>query len=138
MFLFSLYRLLSPVCCLTANRLARDSSIAGEREQNPRWISTAKLLVSERGTLICAFRFSPQGLKASIIMPHSKRLHTHPSRMVSMMDHTNDWDCSNTKNDNAGFTFTEVSIVTVSTKQMGLTLEQKFCFTTSASQVTIP
>lgn len=69
----------------------------------------------------CAF--SPQGLKASILMPQSTQSHTHPSCMVSVMDCANAWICSNRENNNADFIFTEVSIISVSTKQMSLTLE---------------
>lgn len=42
--------------------------------------------------------------------------------MVSVMDHADAWFCSDREENNAGFIFTEVSVVSVSTKQMSLTL----------------
>lgn len=42
--------------------------------------------------------------------------------MVSMMDRADAWVLSNREKYNAGFIFTEVSVISVSTKQMSLTL----------------
>lgn len=72
-------------------------------------------------------------------MPQSSQSHTRPSCTVSIMDRANAWVCFNRDNSNAGFIFIEVSIISVSTKQMSLTLKcSKSCSATSAFQVTTP
>lgn len=80
------------------------------------------LLERGRPSVRSPFSFSPQGLPASILKPPRTQSHARPSSMVSMMDRADAWVCSNREKCNAGFIFTEVSVISVSTKQMSLTL----------------
>lgn len=101
-------------------RQTSSQETAGERRSSPENGSLRESCwcLKDRGTSICVFSFSPQGLKASLLMPPSTRLHAHPLCTVSMMDCASAWVRSNRNNNNAAFLFTEVIVISVSTKQM--------------------
>ena len=110
-----------------------DRRRAGAKDGSP----TERTVGAERRTSICqdvrsVFSFSPKGPQASILLPQSTQPHTRPSCMVSMMDGADAPVASNMEKNNAGFIQTEVSVISVSTKQMSLTLERsKNRFTTT-------
>lgn len=121
-----------------ANKLTRDLWIAGEQEPKMD-LQQRELLVlkDERPSARSVFSFSPKGPQASILLPESTQPHTRPSCMVSMMDGADARVASNMEKNSAGFIQTEVSVISVSTKQMSLTLERsKNRFTTTAFQFT--
>lgn len=112
----ALHQTSSPETCRSqASRNAAQDASSRENYWN---------LKEGRPSVRSACSFSPQGLQASILMPRHTRSHTHPSCTVSMMDRADVWVCSNREKNNAGLIFTEVSVISVSTKQMSLTLER--------------
>lgn len=140
MFRCSLCKQSSPVrvpSSKQAHKRLVDRRRGGSAAQDTSTRENSWSLKEGRPSARSVFSLSPQGLKASALIPQSMQSHTRPSCMVSMMDRANAWVCSNREKNNAGFIFTEVSVISVSTKQMSSTLERsKSRFATSALQVT--
>lgn len=138
MFHCSLYKQSSPLrvpSSKQAHKRLVDRRRAGAPPKMPLQGKTVGSLNEGRPSVRSVFSSSPQGPKPGILMPQSTQSHARPSCMVSMMDRL----LQRGEKNNAGFIITEVGVITVSTKQMSLTLEcSKSRFTTSALQVTTP
>lgn len=132
----------SGAVCTTRQQTSSQETCGSEANRSPRWISEGELLVSERGTSICEKHvqlISSRTSSQRIIASEHAITRSPFMYLVSMMDRADAWVCLQQGENNAGFIFSEVSVISVSTKQMSLTLERsKSRFTTSACRVTTP